>query len=418
MVLYNTLRIMGPGYSGYSTHRKDVESFSSPEDKSPVDVAPSVSAVLAQRAFPTSPRSMPSRQLSAGGHAYTNSDASFATMSTLVDRSITPVKELNAKIIPNAPMTPKIKVESASSESDDSSSGSLPAPRRSGLKKPHLRRPSIPAAIHIPAYPEYVVENGMLSAVNLQSGGPKKTERKKKDRDSFINMYSSRSPSGPVSVQEPTPPEHSSRPSGSASKFGEHYDISAFTSPRAAPETPSNRDSTSSESSLEPYSPRPVLDVPLSPLAANLIERATQSPQHARSQSDHVSPTRARSAKEHRRTDKKEKRRSKSLDIVPRRGIPEVIRPGTALSARAKELLPSALRSPHSASFVFPPTPPNHGTSAYNTPHTPARPSKLRSAALPTAPLQLSAVGNFSPQQRPRRLPKAPTHAQSSTPRF
>ncbi|TCD64902.1 hypothetical protein EIP91_003438 [Steccherinum ochraceum] len=430
MVLYNTLRIMGPGYFGHSSQRKDVESFSSSEDKSPVDVAPSVSAVLAQRAFP-SPRALTPRQLSmaseadstahllAPGHAYTNSDASLATMSTL-DRSITPVKELNANLIPNAPMTPRIKVESASSDSDDSSGSSLPTPRRPGLKKPHLRRPSFPAAIQIPAYPEYIVENGMLSAVNLGSAGPKKPERKKKDRDSFLNMYSSRSPSGPVSVQGPTPPDRGNRPLGSPSNFGEHYDISSFTSPRAAPVAPLNRNSTaSSESSPEPYSARPDLDVPLSPFAASLIERATKSPEHGRSHSEVVSPTRTRSAKEPRKTDKKEKRRSKSLDIVPRRGIPEVIRPGTPLSTRAKELLPTALSGPHSADFVFPPTPPTRGTPTRGTPRTPARPSKLRSAALPTAPLQISAVGNFSPQRvTPRRLPKTPAQVQSSTPRF
>jgi len=438
LVLYNTLRIMGPAFGATAGEQKsDVESFSTPE-KSPVDVAPSVSAVLAQRAFPRVPTiRSDSRQTSMAdstthlivprsGHIHSPSNGSTTTVASF-SRSIVPVEELNMMV--SVPMTPRITVDNGSSASSspdsDDSSHPLPAPRRPEMKKPHLRRPTVPAAIQVPPYPEYRVENGLLSAVNLQTPAQsaKKVEKKSRDRDSFIAMYTSRSTSGGndgvnVSVESPSPPRRSVRPSASAGNFADRYDVSAFTSPRAAPIPPTPRSSsTGSASSPEEFSARPQLaELALSPFAQGLVERAMKSPEHVRSQSDITSPmagSMSALAKDAlmRNATKKSKRRSKSLDVTPRRGIPEVLRPGTPLSARAHELLPTALNSP--GDFIFP--------STHRTPRTPAtsHTPRARSPAppLPISPRQpLSAFTSArSPPRSARRLPKTPSQSSSAS---
>ncbi|KAH8100817.1 hypothetical protein BXZ70DRAFT_936035 [Cristinia sonorae] len=446
VILYNTLRIMGPAFNSANGQEKtDVESFATPE-KSPVDVAPSVSAVIAQRAFPpvrTQSRALAasSRQPSVAsiggdsttnllppraGHAHSNSSASSTTLSSL-QRSITPVEELNELIIPNAPMNPMIRVDSASSDSDSdiSIAGSLPAPRRPGVKKPHLRRPTVPAAIKVPAPPVYVVQNGMLSAVNLQtatkSAAPEKSGSESKKRDSFISMYTSRTPvqieEGSrmtfggnegvyVNVSGPTSAHKIIRPYASTGNFAaDRYDMTAFTSPRAAPVPPSARSSVvSPESSPEPFTSRPAFaELPLSPFAEGLMQRAVKSPEHSRSISyDNVSSpafgNMSALAKDAvvRNAAKKNRRRSKSLDLTPRRAVPDMLRPGTPSSARGgQQMLPSVSTTP--MGFTFPATPRTPGSSL--RPRSPAPP-------LPALPSSRS-----SPQPSARRLPTQPGSA-------
>lgn len=418
LILYNTLRIMGPAFSSGSGQQKtDIESFATPE-KSPVDIAPPVAALLAHRAFPpvrSVSRAMTesSRQTSIvsvtestahllpprPGHAHSSSNASSATSYSSLQRSITPVEELNQLIIPNAPMTPQIRVDSASdysSDSDESPVNSLPAPRRPDIKKPRIHRPSIPSAIKVPAYPEYVAQNGMLSAVTLQTAGaaPKRADSNK--RDSFLSMYTNRSPAQlqdgsrltfggdegvEINVTRPSPPRRSIRPSASTGQFEfatERFDMSAFTSPRAAPTPPSDRSSaySSSQSSAENFSPRSgVADLPLSPFADGLAQRAVPSPEHARSMSANIySPafgTMSALARDAvvRNATKKSRRRSKSLDITPRRNVPDSLRPRTP-SSTSRDFLPSVSTTP--MGYTFPATPRTPGSAL--RPRSPAPP--------------------------------------------
>ncbi|THH26302.1 hypothetical protein EUX98_g7885 [Antrodiella citrinella] len=410
LILYNTLRIMGPAFNTSGGSQKDVESFSTPE-KSPVDVAPSVSAVLAQRAFPRAPTiRSDSRQTSIAGstthlmdpranHMHSSSNGSTSTLASL-NRSIIPADELKNMV--NVPMTPRITVDGGSSPESDSSHG-LSAPRRPAMKRPHLRRPSVPAAIQIPAYPEYRVENGMLSAVNLKTPAQqsaKLSTKKTRDRDSFIAMYapqSSGSQGVNVQVQGPSPSPRSGN-------FADRYDMTTFTSPRTAPAPPTARSSSNgSASSPESFSVQPHLaDLALSSFAQGLVERAMKSPEHARSRSDipAVGSTSALAKDAVVRNAKKTKRRSKSLDVIPRRGIPQVVAPGTPLSSRAQEL--------------FPPTPPEYAFPATpRTPRTPATAQRSRSPVpcLPSSPrVPLSAL----PSSSVRRLPRTPTDAPPS----
>lgn len=202
---------MGPAFNrpGQTASEKS-ESFVSPhKNESPLDVTPPAAPFAAPRSFPpprsanstprpsldASPRpSMNhSRQKSNGGestrhllngHAHSNSSVSVATMASL-DRAITPVSQLNEMISMPPPAMRKPSMRTNVNDRADNGSDSLPAPRRKE-RSPVMRRPTL-STIPSP------MDTSLLSAVPLQTAAPSDSQEASK-RNSFINMYASRTP--------------------------------------------------------------------------------------------------------------------------------------------------------------------------------------------------------------------------------
>ncbi|GJE96214.1 hypothetical protein PsYK624_124080 [Phanerochaete sordida] len=344
LVFYNIIRIMGPAFQSPAPSEKSFETSSITKEKSgsPVDVAPPVAAfVRPAKPFPP-PRSASvmssndsTRALLASRYrtAYAGSVASTNDAVSL-GRPITPASDLNQQIAAPQLAATKDRQLFHLAVSIPEENASLPAPRRTA--RAHVVSQSL--------------DQAMLSAVPLktpavaafpQNGGSQ--------RDSFINMYASRSP-----VPEPefsdsvetktriAPPAlvlndgdaaavpSSSSASGYSSSSASDVPSSAFADKRQLPSarTPSFRSTVRDRMSTA--------DVPetgLSPLAwASIVTDAATS-------NGGVSAP---------RTDKAARRRSRSLDNL---AVPAMLRPRAPASATLRRNFPAtdALLPPMSA---------------------------------------------------------------------
>ena len=191
LVFYNIVRVMGPAFEGSQPSEKSVGSFVGGREKSesPVDVAPPVAAFTRPaKAFPP-PRSVSTistsdstRALLASRyrHAYTGSVASTSE-SMSVGRPITPMSDLNEIIATPEPAaaTRDKQLFHLNTTVPEEMSASLPAPRRS------VRAVVVSQSM----------DQSMLTAVPLKTPASAAFPRNvSSQRDSFINMYASRSP--------------------------------------------------------------------------------------------------------------------------------------------------------------------------------------------------------------------------------
>lgn len=211
LIFYNTIRVMGPAFDGPSPQEKTGSSFGGDREKSgsPVDVAPPVAAfVRPAKSFP------PPRTLSTVSSITSSSDSTHALLATRykhtysssmasvssaasVGRSITPASDLHQMIATPPPAASKDKSLFHLNIASAEESASLPAPRRSVRRKPvnHMHEPTLPTVAASPV-------DGM-TAIPLRT--PKVTSFSQ--RDSFINMYASRSP-----IPTPEAPATAARP--------------------------------------------------------------------------------------------------------------------------------------------------------------------------------------------------------------
>ena len=188
---------MGPAFDGppvaVRTNHSD-KSFVAGREKppSPVDVAPPVAAFTRPvKAFPPprimstfSDSSESTRALLAARYKHTYT-ASIMSTSESVGRSITPVSDLNQII---ATPEPAFSKEKSLFHLPIDGSAALPAPRRN-MRSTVVRQLSMPS-VGSPSF-----ENDM-TAVSLKTpaGTAFHDDEAGSQRDSFINMYASRSP--------------------------------------------------------------------------------------------------------------------------------------------------------------------------------------------------------------------------------
>lgn len=328
---------MGPAFDQPTATTKS-ESFVGGREKSssPVDVAPPVAAfVRPAKAFPP-PRTNSTASLDSTNallasrykHAYSASTSSTAS----IGRPITPASDLNWMIAVPPPVAGREKslFHLDIAAADDTTS--LPAPRRNG-RSPVTRQPSLPTVMASP------VDNGMLSSVPLKTPASAHFARDSQ-RDSFINMYASRSPApvlenGVSTRPRFTPPalivndgEPAVVPStGSASTYtsGSEAPASAFADKQHfSASARSFRSQVRERTSL--------VDVPesgLSPLAwASLVTDAATSNGGVHSEV------------------KAERRRSRSMDGLT---VPSMLRPRAPASATLRQQFTTDLMPPMSA---------------------------------------------------------------------
>ncbi|KAI0784488.1 hypothetical protein C8Q75DRAFT_809976 [Abortiporus biennis] len=432
IIFYNIMRAMSPAFRPSAARvqaKPDLESFGNAgvieKEPSPVDVAPSVSAILAQRAFPSSPvpgsralsvasprlpsmvsvKSSESTQyLLRTGHTPSGSTASTVNSLSVaaLPRAITPVRELNEMLSADSSRS-----GSPLSATSDDSQSSLPAPRREH-RSPLLRRPTIPPPVQTHLE---VPEPSHLTAVNLQT--PAVTENK--SRQSFINMYGSKSPQdtspeGPRLTYYFTPEtsnkNKSLRPSQSDAVLSQRFtpSITISRSPRDIAER-SGSGSGSEQSSGKAFSSPE--DVPLTPFL-NELTRVTASAtiprdSFASRQSEAYRPSSSagpsslafaaimnNASRNEQMRIKATRRRSKSLEQIPKMNVPPPpTRPAFPMSAFQQEftidLIPgirsavpvrtsaslAALRNSHKTAAVHSASPSRVSTFTVNSPNSP-----------------------------------------------
>lgn len=363
---------MGPAFknAAVSKEKDDVESFGNadPEKESPVDVAPPVSTVLAEKDVTVgtprtsmktgftprkltllTPRSATFHKglTSARAHAAGNSSGHGPAISSITyKRSIAPVAELNEML--DRSTSPQ------SETSSDESSSSLPAPRRGQPRS--LRRNKVPPPVVVV---NSHADNGFLSAINLKTTA-RTPKTKEKSRKSFINMYGIRSAEPSVAKHsrmafggDPTP-VLTGRPLMSAVPTDLKRGAPTFGSARKGgrPHSASSHSTSSSpdvSARLDPV-------VALSPFMGEFIEQASQAVNspllegHTRNGTDAAplawdalvnkaanSPVTARSGVQIKAL----RRRSKSLDMRPRLKVPPALHSASAaVSAMGSPIRP------------------------------------------------------------------------------
>lgn len=345
LVFYNTIRVMAPAFDGRVPTDKS-ESFIGGREKSdsPVDVAPPVAALVRPaKAFPP-PRvnsivSVDStRALLAARYKHTYSASTSSTSS--MGRPITPASDLNQMIAVPLPVAGREKslfhLDIAAATDD---AASLPAPRRSA-RSAVTRQPTLPTVSASP------IDNGMLTAVPLKTPAgaafPQNSQR-----DSFINMYASRSPApAPESAAEvrarfvpPTLVVNDGEPAvipstGSASTYASGSGSEDSAAPVSAFADKQQLSASRRSFRSEVRARTSVVDVPasgLSPLAwASLVTDAATS-----NGGVHADPS-----------TKTERRRSRSMDGL---AVPSMLRPRVPASATLRREFTADLMPPMSA---------------------------------------------------------------------
>lgn len=236
---------MGPAFVNAQGGSDDPEkSFGAGEhegERSPVDVAPRVSTVLANRAFPP-PKSFILSHSREGSGSTTSSTRhllapSYAHSGASSQRSISPIAEL----------------ERSPSVGSNKSLG-LPAPRRQ-RKSPVTRRPTI--TIEVPSHDDD--EINVLTPVNLKTPEPGNPTTRRA-RDSFMKMYSTQS----AAIYEEK-----------AQRLTYGDEIRSAGNPRRFNATSPSYSSSSSDSSNS-AGISDDNEVPLSPYMGDLVRRASQ----------------------------------------------------------------------------------------------------------------------------------------------
>ncbi|EKM58470.1 uncharacterized protein PHACADRAFT_252814 [Phanerochaete carnosa HHB-10118-sp] len=333
LVFCNSIRVMGPAFESPAPSEESVGSFGGREKSgSPVDVAPPAAAfVRPAKAFPP-PRSVSTisssestRVLLASRyrHAYSGSVASTSE-SASIGRPITPASDLNQIIATPQPTASKggqlFHLNIAVPEEEPTS---LPAPRRSA--RATIVRQS--------------VDQSILTAVPLKTpAGAAFPQNRGFQRDSFINMYASRSPvpePGSSSSAEPkgrvVPPAlvlndgdaatvPSSGSSGYTTSTASDVPSSAFADKKQLSATHSRSFRSTMRDRMS------TIEVPeggLSPIAwASIVADAASSNGGVSAQ----------------QSDKAARRRSRSMDGL---AVPSTLRPRVPVSATLRREFPS-----------------------------------------------------------------------------
>ncbi|KAK7691042.1 hypothetical protein QCA50_006145 [Cerrena zonata] len=318
LLFYNTLRVMGPAFANAQENTDDPEkSFGTREneiERSPVDVAPPVSSVLATRSFPP-PRSMPSHSrdgsvstTSSTRHLLAPSHGRSGSSVASSQRSISPIPE----------------VERSPSVTSNRSLG-LPAPRRQG-KSPVIRRPTI--TIEVPSHDDDEID--VLTPVNLKTPEPG-AATSRRARDSFMKMYSTQS----AAIYEEK-----------AQRLTYADEIRSAGNPRMFHSVSPSYSSSSSDFSSSSGISDDNDEVPLSPYMGDLVRRTSQvesvrSAGHQRSASER--PTGGMSAlavatlkSANAQRNKSYRRRSRSMENLKasKSAKPVATRPATPLTPR------------------------------------------------------------------------------------
>ncbi|KIP10455.1 hypothetical protein PHLGIDRAFT_84948 [Phlebiopsis gigantea 11061_1 CR5-6] len=200
LIFYNTIRVMAPAFDAPTPSEKSESFVGGKEKDSPIDVAPPAAAfVRPAKAFPpprvsstVSVDSTKALLASRYKHAYSGSvNSSYSSIS--VARAITPASELNQMIATPPPVAGREKslfhLDIAAATDDVAS---LPAPRRNG-RSPVTRQPTLSTVASLP------IDDVPLTAVPLKTPAGATSFAQNSQRDSFINMYASRSPApGPT----------------------------------------------------------------------------------------------------------------------------------------------------------------------------------------------------------------------------
>ncbi|CAL1716041.1 unnamed protein product [Somion occarium] len=371
LIFYNTLRVMGPAFTNSSSKSDDAEkSFGTRENSSPVDVAPSVSVVLAHRAFP------PPRSMTSPTHSR---DTSVISMSGDSTRHLLPPRPAHGRSgsattasSMQRSITPLSNLERLSSVRSSSSTGSgLPAPRRE-RRSPVIRRPTM--TIEVPSR-----DDDPLTPINLQTPAPG-TNTARRARNSFMKMYGSNSA---VIYDD----------KAQRLTFGGD-DIHSASLSRSAG-SPSYSSSSSDFSSSAAISDN---DVPLSPFMGELVRRtsqATRSPTHQRSASELRTPAGGMSSLAVATLKRNEmaagnspsrlkasRRRSKSMEALKPAAPPRPPRPNTPTAPRTGSLYSTAdVTSPLSAVMNRAPSTPRSARAPIATLHNvPSRTPTVRTA--------------------------------------
>lgn len=196
-IFYNTIRVMGPAFDAPTPTEKSESFIGGKEKESPIDVvAPAAAWVRPAKAFPpprinstVSVDSTKALLASRYKHTYSGSVAS-AYSDASIARPITPAAELNQMIATPPPVAGREKsLFHLDIPAATDGTASLPAPRRNG-RSPVTRQPTLPTVAPSPID----ADNVALTAVPLKTPAFATTFAQNSQRDSFINMYASRTP--------------------------------------------------------------------------------------------------------------------------------------------------------------------------------------------------------------------------------
>lgn len=338
---------MGPAFSAPSSiNTQKTESFGGVgKAESPVDVAPPVAAVIAPaKAFPP-PRSLSSTRPSMESLSTHSRQASSASISSgessqplmrlqpayprletsrnigsgmgghAIDRPIKPASKLNQMLAAPTPAERSLPRLDVLGLEASGHAHSLPAPRREG-RSPVVRHPTISSVTSPEPTPAF-------TAVPLRTPTASEETSYASRRDSFINMYATRSamPTG-----SSTDNDHVRIPSFGASpgySSADDSDVprSAFGQKILLPSRPNMSKSLRSEMRIRLGSPEGSNPAELSSIAwATLVANAATSNGGIRGEPS--AEVRAM------------RRRSKSMNSL---SIPSTLRPRTPASARAQQ---------------------------------------------------------------------------------